>query len=162
MIKKKKKFKDTVVGSALLGVASIINPTLGSVLEGVLSPKEALKAITESSASPEEKMQLQEFLLKQHALDVEDRTSAREREANIIAAGGSDLLMKTIGWTIAVTFVVMILVATGIIESDLTGDHRDMFNVAFGAVSAKLASIVSYYFGSSQGSKQKTMLMNDK
>ena len=95
MIKKKKKFKDTVVGSALLGVASIINPTLGGVLEGVLSPKEALKAITESSASPEEKIQLQEFLLKQHEIDVRDRTSAREREANIIQAGGSDLLMKT-------------------------------------------------------------------
>ena len=160
MIKKnKKKFKDTVVGSALLGVASIINPTLGSVLEGVLSPKEALKAITESSASPEEKIQLQEFLLKQHEAEVADRASAREREAAVLSAGGSDILQKTIGWSVAFAFIGMLMAVVGVIDVDLTGAHKDMFNVGFGAVSAKMTSIVSYYFGSSIGSKQKTKMI---
>ena len=159
MIKKKKKFKDTVVGSALLGVASIINPTLGGVLEGVLSPKEALKAITESSASPEEKIQLQEFLLKQHEAEVADRASAREREAAVLSAGGSDILQKTIGWSVAFAFIGMLMAVVGVIDVDLTGAHKDMFNVGFGAVSAKMTSIVSYYFGSSIGSKQKTKMI---
>ena len=132
--KKKKKFKDTVVGSALLGVASIINPTLGGVLEGVLSPKEALKAITESSASPEEKIQLQEFLLKQHEAEVADRASAREREAAVLSAGGSDILQKTIGWSVAFAFIGMLMAVVGVIDVDLTGAHKDMFNVGFGAV----------------------------
>ena len=156
----KKKFKDTVVGSALLGVASIINPTLGNVLEGVLSPKDALKAITESSSSPEEKLQMQEFLLKQHEAEVADRTSAREREANVLAAGGSDILQKTIGWSVAFAFLGMLMAVVGVINVDLTGAHKDMFNVGFGAVSAKMTSIVSYYFGSSKGSKMKTQMMN--
>ena len=41
-----KKFKDTTVGQILFGAASAINPTLGSVLQGVTSPKEAIEAIT--------------------------------------------------------------------------------------------------------------------
>ena len=161
MIKKKKPFKDTLVGGGLIAAASLINPALGGILKGALSVKDAITMIGDSDATHEEKLSLQEFILKQHQAEVQDRVSAREREADVLAAGGSDLLMKTIGWTISITFIVMILVATGIIESDLTGDHRDMFNVAFGAVSAKLASIVSYYFGSSVGSKRKTILMNE-
>ena len=39
MENKKKKFKDTVVGKLLLGVAATVNPTLGKVLEGVTDPK---------------------------------------------------------------------------------------------------------------------------
>ena len=42
----KKKFKDTTVGQLLFGAASVINPTLGNVLQGVTSPKEAIEAIT--------------------------------------------------------------------------------------------------------------------
>jgi hypothetical protein len=38
----KKPFKETTVGKLLFGAATVINPTLGSVLNGVTSPKEAL------------------------------------------------------------------------------------------------------------------------
>ena len=41
----KKKFKETTVGKLLFGAASMINPTLGKVLSGVSSPKEALAEI---------------------------------------------------------------------------------------------------------------------
>ena len=40
----KKPFKETTVGKLLFGAATVINPTLGSVLNGVTSPKEALAA----------------------------------------------------------------------------------------------------------------------
>ena len=58
----KKKFKDTTVGKLLLGAASVINPTLGSILQGVTSPKEALAAITKSDVSNDEKIKLQEII----------------------------------------------------------------------------------------------------
>ena len=48
----KKKFKDTTVGQLLFGAASVINPTLGSVLQGVTSPKEAIAAIEATAISP--------------------------------------------------------------------------------------------------------------
>ena len=160
MEKKKKKFKETLLGSGLIAAAGLINPALGGVLKGALSVGDAIKMVGQSDATPEEKLSLQEFILKQHQVEVADRTSAREREAKVLAAGGSDILQKTIGWTISITFVVMVLVMTGIIETNLEGAHENMLNIAFGAVSAKLASIVSYFFGSSQGSKDKTQMMN--
>ena len=49
----KKKFKDTTVGQLLFGAASVINPTLGNVLQGVTSPKEAIEAITKADAPAE-------------------------------------------------------------------------------------------------------------
>ena len=44
----KKPFKETTVGKLLFGAATVINPTLGSVLNGVTSPKEALAEITKA------------------------------------------------------------------------------------------------------------------
>ena len=158
--KNKKPFKDTLVGSGLIAAAGLINPALGGVLKGALSVGDAIKMVGDSDATPEEKLSLQEFILKQHEAEVADRTSAREREANVLAAGGSDILQKTIGWSVAISFVGMLLAVTGFVEVDLTGAHKDLFNVGFGAVSAKMTSIVSYYFGSSIGSKQKTKMMN--
>ena len=160
--KNKKKFKDTLVGSSLIAAAGLINPTLGGVLKGALSVGDAIKMVGESDVTPEEKLGLQEFILKQHEAEVADRTSAREREAKVLAAGGSDILQKTIGWSVAIAFVGMLAAVVGIIDVDLTGVHKDMFNVGFGAVSAKMTSIVSYYFGSSMGSKQKTQMLNNK
>ena len=161
MTKNKKKFKDTLVGSGLIAAAGLINPALGGVLKGALNVSDAIKMVGQSDATPEEKLSLQEFILRQHEQEVADRTSAREREANVLAAGGSDILQKTIGWSVAISFVGMLLAVTGFVEVDLTGPHKDLFNVGFGAVSAKMTSIVSYYFGSSMGSKQKTQMLNN-
>ena len=47
----KKKFKDTTVGKLLFGAASVINPTLGNVLQGVMSPQEAIAEITKADVS---------------------------------------------------------------------------------------------------------------
>ena len=54
----KKKFKDTTVGKLLLGAAKVINPALGEVLEGVVSPKDAIKEITKSGMSREKAYKL--------------------------------------------------------------------------------------------------------
>ena len=51
----KKKFKDTTVGKMLFGAAGLINPTLGSVLQGVTSPKEAIAEIGKSKISNDDK-----------------------------------------------------------------------------------------------------------
>ena len=54
----KKKFKDTTVGQLLFGAASVINPTLGNVLQGVTSTKEAIAEITKSNAPAEERLSI--------------------------------------------------------------------------------------------------------
>jgi hypothetical protein len=61
----KKKFKDTTVGKMLLGAAGLINPTLGSVLQGVTSPKEAIAEIGKSKISNDDKIKLQQLIYDQ-------------------------------------------------------------------------------------------------
>ena len=57
-----KKFKDSKIGQVLLGAASILNPTLGSVLKGVTSPQEAIAEITKADAPQEDKIKLQQLI----------------------------------------------------------------------------------------------------
>ena len=70
----KKKFKDTTVGKLLLGAAKVINPGLAEVLEGVISPKEAIEQITKSSISTEDKIKLQQLIHDQQNKEMEETT----------------------------------------------------------------------------------------
>ena len=67
----KKKFKDTTVGQLLFGAASVINPTLGNILQGVTSPKEAIAEITKSDVSLEDKIKLQQLIFDQQNKEIE-------------------------------------------------------------------------------------------
>ncbi len=70
----RKKFKDTTVGKLLLGAAKVINPALGNVLEGVISPGEAIKEITKSDISIEDKIKLQQLIHEQQNKEIEETT----------------------------------------------------------------------------------------
>jgi len=70
----KKKFKDTTVGKLLLGAAKVINPALCNVLEGVISPSEAIKEITKSDISTEDKIKLQQLIHEQQNKEIEETT----------------------------------------------------------------------------------------
>ena len=80
MPKSKKKFKDTTVGQLLFGAASVINPTLGNVLRGVTSPKEAIAEITKSDAPAEDKVNLGLKLVATPCID--DKSSMAEVLSN--------------------------------------------------------------------------------
>ncbi len=68
----KKPFKETTVGKMLVGAAGLINPTLGSVLAGVTSPKDAISAITKSGISEEDKIKLQTMIYEQQVKEMEE------------------------------------------------------------------------------------------
>ncbi len=71
----KKKFKETTVGKILFGAASMINPTLGKVLNGVSSPQEALAQIGKAKISNEDKIRLQQLIYDQQNKEIESITS---------------------------------------------------------------------------------------
>ncbi len=75
MSKPKKKFAETTVGKLLFGAASLVNPTLGSVLSGVTSPAEAIAAIGKSDVSGEDKIKLQQLIFEQQNKEMEAVTS---------------------------------------------------------------------------------------
>ena len=158
MNRRKKKFGQTTVGKILGGALGLINPTLGGLVTGTNNVEELIQGIKDSNVPQEDKIRAQEMVLEAYEAEVQDRVSARQREALVAASGGSDILFKTIGWSIAIAFLVVVAAAVGLWE--VKEEQQRLFDMGFGAVIAQMTAIVSYYFGSSFGSKQKTDLMS--
>ena len=71
----KKPFKNTTIGQLLFGAASVINPTLGNILQGVTSPQEAIAEITKSDVPADDKIKLQQLIFEQQNKEIEAITS---------------------------------------------------------------------------------------
>ena len=153
----KKKFKDTTVGKILGGAVSLINPTIGDLIKGQTDIPSALEALKEANVPIEDKIRIRELLIDAYEAEVQDRVAARAREAQVAAAGGSDILFKVVGFGITGAFIIIVSGAIGLWEID--PEQQRLYDMAFGAVVAQMTAVVSYYFGSSIGSKQKTHIM---
>ena len=163
LMKPKKKFKDTLVGKGLVAIASIITPALGNLVSGAVNVGDAMKHIIKDGSLTAE----QREVLKNHAhqleieefqAEVADRNSARNREVGIIEAGSSDVMMKVVGSGILLVWA-MLLWAVFFSGFEL-GENRELALIGFGGVTTYVGNIVAYYYGSSMGSKDKTVLMN--
>ncbi len=77
----KKQFKETTVGKLLLGAAGMINPTLGNLLEGVTSPKEAIAEIAKADVSVEDKIKLQQLIYDQQNKEIQAITNRWQADA---------------------------------------------------------------------------------
>ena len=77
----KKKFKETTVGKLLFGAASVINPQLGAVLNGVTSPKEAIAEITKAKIPTEDKIKLQTLIYEQQNKEMEEISTRWKADA---------------------------------------------------------------------------------
>ena len=158
MSKPKKKFGQTTVGKLLKGAVGLINPTLGSLIQGEMSVEQVVSSIKNSDAPPEDKIKAQEMVLEAYEAEVADRASARQREMAALAAGSDDILFKTVGWGITLCFIGVVAGAIGLWQ--IPEESQRLFDMGFGAVVAAFTQVIGYYFGSSAGSKQKTNLMN--
>ena len=119
--------------------------------------EEVISAIKSSDAPQEDKIRAQELILEAYEAEVADRASARQREMAAIAAGSNDILFKTVGWGITLSFVAVVAGAIGLWE--IPEESQRLFDMGFGAVVAAFTQVIGYYFGSSMGSKQKTNII---
>ena len=158
MSKQKKKFGQTTVGKLIKASVGLINPTLGSLINGNMGVEEVIASIKGSDAPAEDKIKAQELVLEAYEAEVADRASARQREMQAVASGSSDILFKTVGWGITLSFVAVVFGAIGLWE--IPKESQRLFDMGFGAVVAAFTQVIGYYFGSSAGSKQKTNIMN--
>jgi hypothetical protein len=158
MSKPKKKFGQTVVGKLLKASVGLINPTLGSIIQGDMSVEQVVSSIKNSDAPAEDKIKAQEMVLEAYEAEVQDRASARQREMAALASGSNDVLFKTVGWGITLCFIGVIAGAIGLWQ--IPEESQRLFDMGFGAVVAAFTQVIGYYFGSSAGSKQKTNLIN--
>ena len=135
----KKKFKDTKLGKILLGAASIINPTLGKVLEGVTTPKEAIEQITKSDISIDDKIKLQQMIYDQQIKEMEEISNRWEYDTNADSWLSKNVRPIVLLFLIVSVFL-MIFIDAGKIDFDVKDSWVDLLQLT-------LITVISAYFG---------------
>ncbi len=167
ILKKLKK----LVGQTAPILAGALNLTGGGAAIGMIAnalgvgddPEKMIRAIEENpelalkfkTVEIENKTRLQEIALKLDLAYLEDRQDARSREENILADGGNNLPMYILGGIITVGFITFsIMVVLGKV-----GEDTPLVMLVAGALIAKFSDVVSYFFGSSKSSNDKTQML---
>ena len=135
-----KQFKDTKVGQVLLGAASMLNPTLGSVLKGVTSPQEAIAEITKADAPQEDKIKLQQLIYDQQNKEIEAITSRWKADSM------SDSWLSKNVRPLVLVWCICIFSLAGILDSieSVPFHINDTWNDTFETV---MMAVVLAYFG---------------
>jgi hypothetical protein len=146
----KKKFKETTVGKLLLGAASIVNPTLGRVLEGVTSPKDALSEITKANISADDKIKLQQLLYQAQEVEMQEvskRWSADMTSDNKLSKSVRPLTLIFL----FVSTVVLIFIDSGFINFAVDDEWKELLKML-------LITITAAYFGGRSYEKGKSII----
>ena len=147
----KKKFKDTTVGKMLLGAAGLVSPTLGNVLQGVTSPKDAIAEITKSDLSNEDKIKLQQLIYEQQNKEIEAITTRWEADA------ASDSWLSKNVRPLVLIWCICIFSLAGIIDSikSIPFDIGVTWNDTFEKV---MMAVVLAYFGGRTTEKASSII----
>ena len=136
--------KGTQVVEQKLGVSLTPGP------DGKLS-EEKLASIKEAA------MKHEEFMFEQ---EVKDRSSARQHEVDLATSENAPLINKIITPLLAIFVMVCSFILFAIlIFVEVKPEAKDILIYILGVLSAADTQILSYYFGSSQGSKDKSDLL---
>jgi len=150
----KKAFKETTVGKLLLGAAGMINPTLGSVLEGVTSPKDAIAAIAKSDVSTEDKIKLQQLMYDQQNKEIEAITNRWQADAASDSWLSKNVRPLVLVWCIVVFSFAGILDSVESIPFNIGATWNDTFEKV-------MMAVVLAYFGG-RSSEKVTNLIKKK
>jgi len=149
-------------------VLDIITDTLGiSSDTGKVRSEEDLIALIEADpdafvklkeAEMTHKIALQELTIKQDQIYITDVQNARQREVDVVEA------TKSKDWFIYGLASLLILgffsVLTILMFVPLPKDSTGAIQMLFGALAMAFGGVISYFFGSSKGSADKTLLMH--
>ena len=136
----KKKFKDSTVGKMLLGAAELINPTLGSVLQGITSPKDAIAEITKADISQEDKIKLQQLIYEQQNKELESITSRWQADSMSDSWLSKNVRPLVLVWCICIFSVAGILDSVESIPFQINSLWNDTFEKV-------MMAVVLAYFG---------------
>ena len=147
----KKKFKDTTVGKLLFGAATVINPTLGSVLNGVTNPKEAIAEITKSKIPTEDKIKLQTLIYEQQNKEMEEISTRWKADA------ASDSWLTKNVRPIVLIWCIVVFSFAGILDSvdSIPFNIGTTWNDTFEKV---MMAVVLAYFGGRTTEKASSII----
>ena len=160
--------------------ALLMNPAVMSIVSGLIErglPKVAdavmekgveaveeklgIKLKPEDQMTDEDTKSLQEAAMKHEEfmaeIDAKDRDSARNREIEIATNEKAPMINKVVTPLLALGVVgLSFILFTILIFVNVQPEAKDILIYILGVLSAAVTQILSYYFGSSQGSKDKS------
>ena len=152
-----------VANAVLAKGKKVVEDKLGVELKPDMSPEDMAKVQIAAMEHEEELMRvrLEEDKLDLAELEVrlKDVNSARDRETAIATSKDAPLLNKIVTPVLALGIVGLTFILFGVVMFDASpveASRKDILIYVLGVLSAIATQIVSYYFGSSQGSKDKS------
>ena len=140
-----------------------VEKKLGVELKPDMSSEDLAKV---QIAQMEHEEELLKLRLEEDKLDLaelqarlKDTNDAREREVQIANSDKAPLINKIVTPVLALSILLLTFVLFGVVMFDDTpveASRKDILIYVLGVLSAIASQIVSYYFGSSQSSKDKT------
>lgn len=154
---------DPVSGVIEAGV-NLVSNTVGKLIDHWFpDPNQAAKAKMEL-LQMEQDGRLKEMVQnnERFSQEVADRQSARQREAQIATSDAAPFINKIITPVLAGGVVVLTFLLFGVVlfgSGAIDAGRKDLVIYILGALSSICGMVISYYFGSSSGSVQKTEAM---
>jgi hypothetical protein len=147
--------------TAAPALATVVAGPLGGAAVSAIAKKlgveDTVEAVTKAIQSdPESALKLREIDLKELEMHNKDRDSARNREMAIAVSEHAPTLNKIVTPVLALGVVALSFILFAIlIFVEVKDNAKDILIYILGVLSAAVTQILSYYFGSSQGSKDK-------
>jgi hypothetical protein len=150
--------------SAAPALATVVAGPLGGMAVKAIADKmgvaDTVEAVTQAlQADPEAAAKLAEIDLAQFKAESADRDSARVREVGLAAAGGSrvaQLVMPILAvGTVALTYLFVGILLFKVVPTE----QQQLIIFALGFMTASAQQVLSYYFGSSKSSQDKTVAL---
>ena len=152
-----------VANAVLAKGKKVVEDKLGVELKPDMSPEDMAKVQIAAMEHEEELMRLRleedKLDLAELELRLKDVDSARDRETAIVTSKDAPLLNKIVTPVLALGIVGLTFILFGVVMFDASpveASRKDILIYVLGVLSAIATQIVSYYFGSSAGSKEKT------
>jgi hypothetical protein len=156
---------------ALLGILKGVAPVLATAVAGPAGgaavgwiasklgiPDDTIEGVTKAlTGNPEMTMKLKELDLEYAKLEVQDRDSARQAYAQVATSEHATKLDKVVVPVLALGVVGLAFTLIGVLMFVNTPtDQQQIIIFALGFITSAAGQVLSFYFGSSQGSKDKT------
>jgi hypothetical protein len=157
---------DTLIG-LLKGVAPVLatavaGPAGGAAVGWIASklgiPDDTIEGVTAAlTSNPELTLKLKELDLEYAKLEAADRDSARQAYAAVATSEHATKLDKVVVPVLALGVVGLAFTLIGVLMFVNTPtDQQQIIIFALGFITSAAGQVLSFYFGSSQGSKDKT------
>jgi hypothetical protein len=153
--------------SILKGVAPVLATAVagpaGGAAVGWIASKlgiddDTIEGVTKAlTGNPEMALKLKELDLEYAKLEVQDRDSARQAYATVATSEHATKLDKIVVPVLALGVVGLAFTLIGVLMFVNTPtDQQQIIIFALGFITSAAGQVLSFYFGSSQGSKDKT------